>query len=498
MIRKDHPDAVYKTVEGKLRNVIGQIEACHQKGQPVLVGTISIESSEVISSMLKKRGIPHEVLNAKHHEREAYIVAQAGRKGAVTIATNMAGRGTDIVLGGNAEYMAKDEMRKAGVAEELIAECTSFADTTDENILAARAQYNALYEKYKAQTAKEAEEVKAAGGLFILGTERHDSRRIDNQLRGRAGRQGDPGESRFFLSLQDDLMRLFGSDRILGMVETLGLDEDTPIEHKMLSGAIESSQKKVEGRNFEIRKHVLQFDDVMNQQRNIIYAQRQKVLEGENIKQSILKMIEEWIDATLDAACASDDVPDNWNYALLAESFEPLFLPKGALNFSFEELNSLTRERLREMILDSAMKRYEELESEIGEETMRELERVILLRVVDQRWMDHIDQMDELKRGINLRAYGQRDPVVEYKFEGFAMFEEMIASVKEETTRLIYLASVSKPESLERKAVAKATSQSGGSEENINKTVRRKGEKVGRNDPCPCGSGKKYKKCCGA
>jgi preprotein translocase subunit SecA len=499
MIRKDHPDSVYKTIQGKYHAVMRQIEECHAKGQPVLVGTVAIETSELLSSMLKKRGIRHEVLNAKHHAREAEIVAQAGKKGAVTIATNMAGRGTDIVLGGNPEYMAKSEMRKMGLSEELIEASTGHGETDDQELIEARQTFAELEAKYRAATSAEADFVRSAGGLFILGTERHDSRRIDNQLRGRAGRQGDPGESRFYLSLEDDLMRLFGSERMAGIVEGLGLDEDTPIEHRMLSSAIENAQKKVEGRNFDTRKHVLQYDDVMNKQREIIYGQRGQVLRGDDLKPSVLKMIEDHIDDALVRACAPDAASDDWNFAYLQEQFYPLFMPKGSLAFDFDALNHLTVEDLRQLLLDNAMRRYQERETELTPELMRELERVVVLKVVDRYWMDHIDQMDELRKGIGLRAYGQHDPVTEYKNEGYNMFEEMIGMIKQDTTRLMYLANIARPEeTIKREQVAQPTSTSSDGTDPSAKTVRRSGQKVGRNEPCPCGSGKKYKRCCGA
>ncbi|MDK2798822.1 MAG: preprotein translocase subunit SecA [Clostridiales bacterium] len=490
--RKDLPDVIYKNERGKLNAVVEQIVECYKKGQPALVGTITIEKSEELSRMLKKRGIPHEVLNAKYHEKEAEIVAQAGKKGAVTIATNMAGRGTDIMLGGNAEYMAKHEMKKRGYSDQLLVEATGFADTDDAEILEARKTFKELYEKFKQETNREREEVIAAGGLQIIGTERHESRRIDNQLRGRAGRQGDPGSSRFFISLEDDLMRLFGSERIAGIVEALGLEEDQPIEHKMLSNAIENAQKKVEGRNFDIRKHVLQYDDVMNQQREVIYAQRQKVLNGENLKPAVLKMIEGLVDRIIELYTGESPHPDDWNWTGLVEYAESIFLPKGALEYTREQMEDLTKEELREKLLKIALDRYEAKEQEIGTENMRELERVVMLKVVDQKWMDHIDNMDQLRQGIGLRAYGQRDPVVEYKFEGFDMFEEMIRNIQEDTVTIIYHAHIETPP--EREKVAEPINAVHG--DGPTKPIV-KGEKIGRNEPCPCGSGKKYKKCCG-
>lgn len=494
LARQDLADAVYKTETGKLNAVVEQVVECHQKGQPILVGTVTIEKSELISSMLKRRGIKHEVLNAKHHEKEAEIVAQAGKLGAVTIATNMAGRGTDIMLGGNAEFMAKHEMKRMGFEDEMIAEAMGFGETSDEEILSARKTFADLLAKYKEQIAPEAEKVREAGGLFIIGTERHESRRIDNQLRGRAGRQGDPGYSKFYISLEDELMRLFGSERISRVVETLGLEEDQPIEHSMLTGAIENAQKRVEGRNFQIRKHVLQYDDVMNQQREVIYGQRQKVLGGESVKESILKMLDEVVDSAVLRFTGETDVADDWNLEGLISYLESVFVPQGALTISRDELEFITKEELKEKALKIGYELYEQREEEFGSNNMRELERVVLLQVVDRKWMDHIDDMDQLRNGINLRAYAQRDPVIEYKFEGFNMFEEMIASIGEDTVKFIFHARIEAPP--EREQVAEPTS-AGLAGENVKKTVK-KAEKIGRNDPCPCGSGKKYKKCCGA
>lgn len=493
MQRKDQPDAVYKNERGKFNAVVEHIVECHEKGQPVLVGTITIEKSEELSHMLKKKGVSHEVLNAKYHEKEAEIIAQAGKRGAVTIATNMAGRGTDIVLGGNAEFMAKHEMKKRGYSEHLLIESTGFGDTEDEEILEARRVFKELHEKYKKETDKEHEEVVAAGGLQIIGTERHESRRIDNQLRGRSGRQGDPGASRFYISLDDDLMRLFGSERIAGVVEALGLEEDQPIEHKMLSNAIENAQKRVEGRNFDIRKHVLQYDDVMNQQREVIYAQRQKVLDGDNLKDAILKMVEELIDRIVQTYTGEANYADDWNLTGLIEYAEGIFLSKGAMTITREQMEDLDRQDLKEQMLEIALARYEAKEQELGSELMREFERVVMLQVVDQKWMDHIDSMDQLRQGIGLRAYGQRDPVVEYKFEGFDMFEEMIKTIQEDTVKIIYNAHIEQPPKRERVAEPIEAVHSDGPAKPVVK-----GEKIGRNDPCPCGSGKKYKKCCGA
>ncbi len=439
VIRIDHHDQVYKNEHGKFVAAIEQIKECHEKGQPVLVGTISIEKSELLSKMLKKTGIKHEVLNAKNHEREAEIVAQAGKKGAVTIATNMAGRGTDIMLGGNAEYLAKAEMRRKDIPEELIIEATGFAETDDEEILNARKLYMELNEKYKKQIAPEADEVRAVGGLFILGTERHESRRIDNQLRGRAGRQGDPGESCFFVSLEDDLMRLFGGERVQAVMETLKIDEDVPIENGLLTRTIESSQRKIEGRNYSIRKNVLDFDDVMSQQRNTIYSQRAKVLDGDDISDSIKSMMKDSIQENVDLFCQGD-IADNWNIVGLREHYIGFLTMPDDLTYTTEELNDVKKSDITEMLQERAETIYEAKEAEYGSEVMRELERVILLRNVDQKWMDHIDAMDELKHGIGLRSMGQKDPVVEYRFEGFAMFDEMIAAIREDTVRSILMA----------------------------------------------------------
>lgn len=494
LARHDHPDSVYKTEKGKLNAVVKQVVECHAKNQPVLVGTVTIEKSEQLSAMLKRCGIKHEVLNAKFHEKEAEIISQAGKKGAVTIATNMAGRGTDIMLGGNPEFMAKHEMKKQGFSDEMILEATGFGDTDNEEIINARETFSNLLAKFKKEIAPEADEVREAGGLFIIGTERHESRRIDNQLRGRAGRQGDPGASRFYISLEDDLMRLFGSDRMTGVVNALGLEEDQPIEHRMLSNAIETAQKRVEGRNFQIRKHVLQYDDVMNQQRELIYGQRQKVLSGEDIKDYILNMVHELVSNIIANYTGESDIPENWNINGLIDFSESVFAPHGSLAPLFADLNKLEKDDLKEKLLNLALSCYEAKEAEFGEKNMRELERVILLKVVDSKWMDHIDAMDQLRNGINLRAYGQHDPVIEYKFEGFNMFEEMIASIREDTLKYIYHAKIEAPP--EREQVAKPVGESLSNGEQPKRTVK-KAEKIGRNDPCPCGSGKKYKKCCG-
>ncbi len=498
VIRKDHPDVVYKTEAGKLRAIVRQVKECHEKGQPVLVGTISIEKSELVSKLLKRENVPHTVLNAKYHEKEAQIVAQAGKLGAVTIATNMAGRGTDIMLGGNAEYLALNDLRNQGVPEELLAEANSYADTDNQEILEVRRKYEELLNEYKKETSAEAERVRAAGGLFIIGTERHESRRIDNQLRGRSGRQGDPGESRFYLSMEDDVMRLFGTDRMMGMMDTLGIDEDTPIDQKILSNAVETAQKNVEGRNFRARKNVLEYDDVMNTQREVIYAQRRKVLDGENLRENVLSMLRQSVEGqvTGEAAEAGGIHTQEALDALLTH-FEGIYFPKGAFQVPQEELATMSQEALADKLYALAKDTYEKKEAFYGETLMRELERVVMLRVVDEYWMDQIDAMDDLKQGIGLRAYAQTDPVVAYKKEGYEMFEAMIQAIREETVRRIFLARIRTDEELKREKVAKEAVAAGGSSD---KTVKpqpvRKTKKVGPNDPCPCGSGKKYKKCC--
>ena len=490
--RQDLPDAVYKSLEGKYRAVVNHIADKNKKGQPVLVGTISIENSELLSSMLKRQGVPHEVLNAKLHEREAEIVAQAGHYGAVTIATNMAGRGTDIVLGGNMEFMAKREMRRKGYGEEILSMVTSFTPTEDEELIAAKKEYQVIYDQFKKICDEEHNKVTGAGGLHIIGTERHESRRIDNQLRGRSGRQGDPGSSQFFISLEDDLMRLFGSDRIKGVVEKLGMDDDQPIEANLLSKSIEGAQKKVEGRNFSIRKHVLQYDDVMNKQRTIIYGERRKVLEGENLREHIFSMLADIVDSTIDVYTGDAKFPEEWDLLGIEDYLHNIFMPKNSL--VFEKIEDLTKEALKEHIMAVANGVYTLKEEEIGEERMRELERVMLLRVVDTKWMDHIDAMDQLRQGIGLRAYGQEDPVRAYQIEGFDMFDAMIKSIQDDTLR--YLFNVTVQTETKRKQVAQVTGTSGGDQQMLNKPIVKEGE-VGRNDPCPCGSGKKYKKCHG-
>ena len=493
VIREDMPDVVYKTEAAKFRAVIDEIVDAHAKNQPVLVGTISIEKPEVLSSMLKKRGIPHNVLNAKHHDREAEIVAQAGMPGAVTIATNMAGRGTDIMLGGNAEFLAKAEMRKQGYDEEMINAATAYFETGAEDILAARALYRELYKKFKEEIAPKAEEVRNAGGLYIIGTERHESRRIDNQLRGRAGRQGDPGKTRFYVSLEDDLMRLFGGERLQSLMTTLKIDEDMPIDAKLISSSIESAQRKVEGRNFEMRKNVLKFDDVMNKQREIIYGQRSKVLEGEDLKSEIAKMRAESVEKTADIYLAADEDKENWNLNGLRDYYSGWLLTDGDLRFDKDEFEKLKKEDVVRIIRDRMEERYAAREKEFGEETMRELERVALLRNVDLKWMDHIDDMSDLKQGIYLRGYGQHDPVVEYRIEGFEMFDSMIEAIREDTVKMLLTVRL-RAEEPKREQVA-VPMESGGDGTAPQRPAAKK--KVGRNDPCPCGSGKKYKHCCG-
>ena len=494
--RIDHPDVVYKTEAGKFRAVIQQIKACHEKGQPVLVGTISIEKSEILSKMLKKEGVPHSVLNAKHHEKEAEIVAQAGKLGAVTIATNMAGRGTDIMLGGNAEYLALNDLRKSGMPEELIVEANAYSETENPEILAARRAYQEAYEKHKAEISKEAEQVRAAGGLFIVGTERHESRRIDNQLRGRAGRQGDPGETRFYLSLEDDVMRLFGSDRIKGMMETMGLDEDTPIDAKILSGAIENAQKNVESRNYQTRKNVLEYDDVMNTQRKVIYGQRSQVLEGEDLQQQVAHMMEVVAERNVNAAFGEQPHISRSDFLSLLSHFDGICFPKGAWSYTDEALSTLTKEQAAADLLSIMKTYYQKKEAALTSPVMRELERVVTLRVVDEYWMDHLDAMTDLRQGIGLRAYGQNDPVVEYKREGYEMFENMIDSIREEIVRRMFLVQVKPQTEIKREKVAKVTSEGGAGDKTVKRQPQVRKAKVGRNDPCPCGSGKKYKNCC--
>ncbi|MBQ9841976.1 MAG: preprotein translocase subunit SecA [Clostridia bacterium] len=497
VIREDKADVVYKTEMGKFRAIIDQIQECHARQQPVLVGTISIEKSELLSKLLKKTGIPHEVLNAKYHEKEAEIVAQAGKLGAVTIATNMAGRGTDIMLGGNAEFLAKAEMRRLGVPEELIAESTAYGETSDPEILAARAQFVELNEKYKQQIQPEADKVREAGGLFILGTERHESRRIDNQLRGRAGRQGDPGATRFYLSLEDDLMRLFGGGRVDAMMDALGVDEDLPIEAKLLTGAVESAQNRLEQRNFGIRRDVLKFDDVMNKQREVIYGQRDTVLADGNVHDSIIKMVEGSIADNVAQYTADNEEHENWNLEGLRSYYRGWLCSDEDFRYTPQQLEDLEREDIVALLTDRAMKIYDAKEQKYGDTVMREIERVVLLQTVDRYWMDHIDNMDELRRGIHLRAFGQHDPVVVYRNEGFEMFEQMVSAIREDTARAMLTVELRSQQQPERKQVAKETGTSGDGTDKKQPVRKKASEKVGRNDPCPCGSGKKYKQCCG-
>lgn len=489
LARIDLNDSVYKTEKAKFNAVIDQIIACHEKNQPVLVGTITIEKSEILSKMLKSRGIKHNVLNAKHHEKEAEIIAQAGMPGAVTIATNMAGRGTDIMLGGNAEYLAKNALRHDGISEDLITEATGFAETSDEEIISARAKFKEYNDKFKSEIAPEAEKVRDAGGLFIIGTERHDSRRIDNQLRGRAGRQGDPGTTRFYISLEDDLMRLYGGERISQMMDTLKVDEDTPLESKLLSRTIESAQRKKEGMNFAARKHVLEYDDVMNKQRELIYEQRNKVLDGENLKDSILNMIDETVDSYV-SLYLSDPEKKNWDIKGLKEYFSSWVNSPDELDFLSEDLKSSEKEEISEKIKEKAHEKYEAREARFGSDITREMERVILLRCVDTNWMDHIDNMDQLRQGIGLRAYGQHDPVVAYRNESYDMFSAMRDAIREQTAKLTLTVEIRREEDVKREKVAEET------ETGAPATVRGKGA-VSKNALCPCGSGKKYKRCCG-
>ena len=540
ILRKDLPDSVFKTENGKFSAVIDAIIEANKKGQPVLVGTISIEKSEVLSKLLKRRGIKHNVLNAKQHEKEAEIIAQAGKLGAVTIATNMAGRGTDIILGGNAEFMAKASMRKQGIPEELIEEATGYAETDDTDIIEARKTFQELNEKYKEEIKDEAEQVRQAGGLFIIGTERHESRRIDNQLRGRSGRQGDPGTSRFFLSTEDDLMRLFNGERMKMMMDKMNVEEDMPIENKMLTSIIEGSQEKVEMRNFGIRKDVLQYDDVMNRQREIIYGQRDQVLNGEDLHDTIMKMLNDTITTSV-AHYLPEGPRENWNLQSLKDYYKGWIITDDEkYDFDQDDLENMEADEIKDMIIGDAMEIFKENEELLPPETIREMERVYLLKNVDTHWMEHIDNMEQLKAGIRLRSYGQHDPVIEYRLEGFDMFDEMIENIREDTIKLMLVmpkrvyeiqkrqeaieaakkmaaqqaaaahqvilknGDEDKPqpsavqEALKREQVAKPTETSGGDgSDTANKTIR-KGNKIGRNDPCPCGSGKKYKKCCGA
>jgi len=506
--RTDHPDVVYKTEAGKYRAVIAQIEQCHEKGQPVLVGTVSIEKSEYLSSLLKKRGIKHNVLNAKQHEKEAEIVAQAGKLGAVTISTNMAGRGTDIMLGGNAEYLAKSDLKRAGYDDEVINEATGYAETDDGTILEARALFAEKMAEHKKDTSAEAEQVREAGGLFILGTERHESRRIDNQLRGRAGRQGDPGETRFYLALTDDIMRLFGSERVMSMMDSLGIDEDTPIDQKMLSNAIENAQKKVESRNFQSRKNVLEYDDVMNTQRNLIYEERRRVLDGEDLREVVTGWIHDVITSTVASGFGHSEHLTRLELEKLVAPYGRMFLRPGDLNLSDADVAALTADQLTEKLEEKALEVYDKREKELGSmdgtdtPLMRELERVVMLRVVDEYWMDHIDAMDELRRGIYLRAYGQKNPVDAYKQEGFDMFEAMINGIKDETVRRLFTVRVRREQPIERKSVSKSSTANINTD-GVKKQPVKAAKKPGRNDPCPCGKLRpnglpmKYKDCCG-
>ncbi len=494
--RIDHEDRIYRTEKGKFEAIIDQVCECHAKGQPVLVGTISIEKSELLSRMLTRKGIKHNVLNAKQHAREAEIVAQAGKLGAVTIATNMAGRGMAIMLGGNAEFLAKAEMRKQGYEDDIINEAVGYADTEDEQILAARAVYKELYDKFSAEVKEKAVEVKKAGGLYILGTERHESRRIDNQLRGRSGRQGDEGESCFFLSVEDDLMRIFAGERLENMMRTLNVEENMPIESRMLTKIIESSQKKVEGRNFAIRKNVLNYDDVMNKQREIIYEQRATVLNGDDIHEYILKMMEELIASTVDQYLIDDDNKEDWNLVGLRDHFMGWITVDGDLEYEGEEYESITKDEIKKFLTERTLKAYADREAHYGAETLRELERVILLKVVDTKWMAHIDDMDELKRGIGLRAMGNKNPVVEYRFEGMDMFDAMIDSIREDTVRLLLTVQLQQNQVPEREQVAKPDAPNAGAGDGSFSNAPAK-KKIGPNEPCPCGSGKKYKLCCG-
>ncbi len=490
VVRVDHHDQIYRTEKGKFNAIIKQIIECHEKGQPVLVGTVSIEKSELLSAMLKRKGVKHEVLNAKYHAKEAEIVAQAGKFGAVTIATNMAGRGTDIMLGGNAEYLAKNEMRKMEYEEEIINEAVGFADTEDEAILAARAVYKDLYDKYNAEVKEKAVKVKEAGGLFIIGTERHESRRIDNQLRGRSGRQGDEGESRFFLSCEDDLKRIFAGDRLENMMNTLNVEEDMPIESKMLTKIIESSQKKVEGRNFSIRKNVLNYDDVLSNQRETIYNQRSQVLDGEDLHGSILNMMNTLAEESVNQYLLDDENKEEWNLIGLKDHFMGWVLRDEDLDYDDNELENITKADITKVLADRMLEIYAAKEEEFGENIIRELERVILLKVVDTKWMNHIDDMAELKKGIGLRAFGQKNPVVEYRYEGTDMFNAMIESIREDTVRMLLTVRIQKNVVPQREQVAKPDAPNAGS-------IRMAKKKPGDNDMCPCGSGKKYKKCCG-
>ena len=494
--RIDDPDVVYKTEAAKYRAVIAQVKECHAKGQPVLVGTVSIEKNEHLSYLLSREGIKHNLLNAKNHEKEAEIVAQAGKLGAVTVATNMAGRGTDIMLGGNAEYMAKNDLRKAGLSDELIAEATGYAETDDQEILDARALFAEALARHKAEIAGEADRVREAGGLFIIGTERHDSRRIDNQLRGRAGRQGDPGETRFYLSLEDDLLRLFGGERITNLMDRMNLDEDTPIENKMLSKSIENAQTSVESRNFQSRKATLEYDDVMNKQREIIYGQRKQVLDGRNLKDTIFGMIRSGISNQVTLHTGEHGTLDEDGVREILGSLEGMYFPRGMVTETPAELAAMGEDELTELFFNAAVTTYERKEEAVTSPIMRELERVVLLRVVDEYWMDHIDAMQELRQGIRLRAYAQVNPIDAYKKESLEMFEEMISAIQDETVRRIFSARIKSEAEVKRERVAEGIVATTAGDGSVKKQPR-KVQKIGRNDPCPCGSGKKYKQCCG-
>ena len=494
--RIDDPDVVYKTEAAKYRAVIAQVKECHAKGQPVLVGTVSIEKNEHLSYLLSREGIKHNLLNAKNHEKEAEIVAQAGKLGAVTVATNMAGRGTDIMLGGNAEYMAKNDLRKAGLSDELIAEATGYAETDDQEILDARALFAEALVRHKAEIAGEADRVREAGGLFIIGTERHDSRRIDNQLRGRAGRQGDPGETRFYLSLEDDLLRLFGGERITNLMDRMNLDEDTPIENKMLSKSIENAQTSVESRNFQSRKATLEYDDVMNKQREIIYGQRKQVLDGRNLKDTIFGMIRSGISNQVTLHSGEHGKLDEDGVREILGSLEGMYFPRGMVTETPAELAAMGEDELTELFFNAAVTTYERKEEAVTSPIMRELERVVLLRVVDEYWMDHIDAMQELRQGIRLRAYAQVNPIDAYKKESLEMFEEMISAIQDETVRRIFSARIKSEAEVKRERVAEGIVATTAGDGSVKKQPR-KVQKIGRNDPCPCGSGKKYKQCCG-
>ncbi len=494
VIRRDEDDSVYRTENGKFMAVIRQIKECNQKGQPVLVGTVNIDKSEKLSALLKREGIKHEVLNAKYHAKEAQIVAQAGKKGAVTIATNMAGRGTDIILGGNAEYMAKNELIKEDIPDEIIVEAMGFADTDNEEILEARKKYNEYLEKFKAEIKDEQEEVLKSGGLFIIGTERHESRRIDNQLRGRAGRQGDPGASKFFLSLEDDLMRIFGSDRVKTLVSSLGLPEDEPIEMGLLTKSIENAQKNLEARHFDSRKHVLQYDEVMNEQRKIIYRQRQMVIDGKDISETIKNMIESSVDNAIADSIGISEIPEDWNIKALSEFASQVLQDRGEFKILKDEMETITKEDVKDKLMAIACERYKEQEELFGDK-MREVERVMMLRVVDTLWMDHLDEMEHVKREIGLQAYAQHDPVIEYRNVGSELYEGMLDAIKRDTTRYVLSVKPRPQVEIKREQVAKPIIPAG--DGTLEKQPKKADKKPGRNDPCPCGSGKKYKQCCG-